>query len=526
MQTGKFLKNAAVLTVTALILRSIGMFFRIWLSNAVGADGMGLYTLILSVYMLAATFATSGICTAVTRLIAEELECGTKRSVNRILRRSIYLTLIIALISTAAVWLMSDTIAEGWIKDERAALSLRILSLSLPFMGVSSCIRGYFVACRRVAVHSSAQIFEQLVRIALTMLIIGRFAPYGIGYACAAVLIGDTVAEACSCLYMYIGYLISKRQITSAKNGRKSPPYSVTGRLISISLPITSGRYLTTALRTIENLLVPSKLTAHSGSYNHSLSQFGQLKGMALPVLFFPGSFLSALSTLLVPEMSGAAATGDRASIRSASRKTICVTSELSMIIAGIFLVFSREVGVAVYGSTEVGLLIRCLAPLVPLMYLESVTDGILKGLNQQNSLLKYNVVDSVVRIALIYTVVPFFGMAGFLTVMVVSNALTATLCIGRLLRTAEIGFDFKAWVARPILCTAVAVLAAWVALCGLPNASAVVRLILGAAASVGAYAVLMYSFGGFAEFTAVERRAKQRAKAGIRSAPAQDMTK
>ena len=511
MQTGKFIKNAAVLTVTALILRSIGMVFRIWLSNAVGADGMGLYQLILSVYSLAATFATSGICTAVTRLIAEELTCGTARSVKRIFRRSVWLTLIIAAVSCAAVWLLADPIAELWIKDSRAALSLKILSLSLPFMGVSSCIRGYFIACRQVAVQSTAQIFEQLIRIALIMLIIGRFAPYGIGYACAAVLIGDTVAEACSCLYLYIGYAVNRRRLKTAENGRKAPPYSVTGRIISISLPITAGRYLTTALRTVESLLVPSKLTAHSGSYEQSLSQFGRLKGMALPILFFPGSFLSALSTLLVPEMSGAAASGDRESIRAASRKTICITCELSAVIAGVFLVFSREIGVAAYGSEEVGTLIRCLAPLVPLMYLESVTDGILKGLGQQNAIFRYNVADSAVRIALIYEVVPFFGMAGFLTVMVVSNVLTATLCIGRLLRTAEMSFDLVTWALRPALCATVSCAAAYLLLQLVPTANCFVRLIVGGSIAAGIYALMMYKLGGFAEFAAVERMAKRK---------------
>ncbi|MEE1126634.1 MAG: oligosaccharide flippase family protein, partial [Acutalibacteraceae bacterium] len=240
MQTGKFIKNAAVLTVTALILRGIGMVFRVWLSGAVGAEGMGLYQLILSVYMLAATFATSGISTAVTRLIAEELEVGTARSVRRILFRSVCLTLVIAAASTAAVFFGADLIAEFFIKDMRAALSLKILAFSLPFMGISSCIRGYFIALRRVAVQSSAQVFEQLIRIGVIMVIIGRFAPYGIGYASAAVLIGDTVAEALSCLFMFIGYNVSRRNIKAAKCGRKSPPYSVTGRIAAISLPITA----------------------------------------------------------------------------------------------------------------------------------------------------------------------------------------------------------------------------------------------------------------------------------------------
>ncbi len=500
MQTGKFIKNAAVLTVTALILRGVGMVFRVWLSRAVGAEGIGLYQLIISVYMLASTFAAGGICTAVTRLIAEELECGTAKSVRRILRRSVYLTLIIAALSTAFVWGLADVIAEGWIKDGRATLALKILSLSLPFMGISSCIRGYFIALRQVGVQSSAQIFEQFVRITVIMLIIGYFAPFGIGYACAAVLIGDTVAEGLSCLFMYIGYILSKRKLYGAENGRTAPPYSVTGRIVTIALPITAGRYLTTALRTVESLLVPKKLSAHSGSYSHSLADFGNLKGMALPVLFFPGSFLSAMSTLLVPEMSGAAASGDREAIRSAARKTISITTEIAMIIAGIFLVFSDEIGVAVYSSADVGLLIKCLAPIVPLMYLESVTDGILKGLDQQNAIFRYNLCDSAVRIVLIYAVVPFFGMAGFLTVMVVSNVLTATMCVGRLLRCAEMGFDLKAWVLRPLI---LAVVACAVALGGvrlMPEMGSVARLIAGVLIAVGVYTAAMLKLGGFAD--------------------------
>ena len=500
MQTGKFIKNAAILTVTALVLRSVGMFFRIWLSNAIGAEGMGLYTLILSVYMLASTFATSGISTAVTRLIAEELTCGTARSVKRIFARSVILTLTVALLSTAAVFFLSDTIAALWIKDMRAALSLKILSLSLPFMGVSSCIRGYFIACRRVVVQSSAQIFEQLVRIGLIMTIIGVFAPFGIGYACAAVLIGDTVAEAASCLFLYIGYKAHSHKLGDVSGGRRSPPYSVVARLTSISLPITAGRYLTTALRTVESLLVPKKLTAHGGSYSAALAEFGRLKGMALPILFFPGSFLSALSTLLVPEMSSAAVSGDIDLIRSASRRTICITCELSAIIAGIFLVFSGEIGVAVYGSEEVGVLIRCLAPLVPLMYLESVTDGILKGLGQEKALFRYNVADSAVRIVLIYAVVERFGMVGFLTVMVVSNALTASLCIGRLLERAEMGFDLINWAVRPLLSAAVSSFAAYLFVNVTSISGNALRLVTGAVFAVGCYAAIMYYTGGFSD--------------------------
>ena len=103
MKKRVFVKNAAVLTVTAIILRTAGMLLRIYLSQTIGAEGMGLYQLIISIYMLASTFASSGLSTAVTRLVTDELVCGDRRSVRRVIRRAIELTLISGAIITAAI---------------------------------------------------------------------------------------------------------------------------------------------------------------------------------------------------------------------------------------------------------------------------------------------------------------------------------------------------------------------------------------------------------------------------------------
>ncbi|MBQ5716538.1 MAG: polysaccharide biosynthesis C-terminal domain-containing protein, partial [Clostridia bacterium] len=128
------------------------------------------------------------------------------------------------------------------------------------------------------------------------------------------------------------------------------------------------------------------------------------------------------------------------------------------------------------------------------------VTDGILKGLGQEKALFKYNLADSAVRLILIYLVVERFGMVGFLTVMVVSNALTASLCIGRLLIRAEMGFDLINWAVRPIICAALSSTAAFVftEIVGL-NGS-VLRLVIGGVVAVGCYAAIMYYTGGFRE--------------------------
>ena len=133
------------MTITALILRTIGIFFRIYMSNKIGAEGMGLYQLIFSIYVLAATFASSGICTAVTRMVTDELATGTKKSVLRILRRAVVLSALIGLLSAALVFFGADFIGNVWLKDARAIPALKILTPSLPFMGITSCLRGYFI---------------------------------------------------------------------------------------------------------------------------------------------------------------------------------------------------------------------------------------------------------------------------------------------------------------------------------------------------------------------------------------------
>lgn len=111
MKKTLFIKNALILTASSLILRFVGIIFKVWLAALIGSEGIGLYQLIFSVYVLAATFATSGICTAVTRLVAEELALGSKKGTLKILRRAIEITLLIAAVSIAVVYFGAEFIA-------------------------------------------------------------------------------------------------------------------------------------------------------------------------------------------------------------------------------------------------------------------------------------------------------------------------------------------------------------------------------------------------------------------------------
>ncbi len=451
MKKTVFIKNAIILTVSSLVLRFFGIIFKVWLAQKIGSEGIGLYQLVFSVYVLASTFAISGISTAVTRLIAEELALGSKKGSLKILRRSITLSLIIALLSVAILYFGAEIIGKTLLGDARTIPALKILPLSLPFIGVTSCLRGYFIARRKVTPNAVSQIFEQSIRIVIILLLLHRFAEKGLSASCFAVIFGDALSEILACGCLYLCFLADKKNL-NALDGRIRPPYCITKQILHIAAPITSGRYLNSLLRTAENILVPKNLAKFPKSNSNALSQFGMIKGMALPLLFFPSAILNAISTLILPEISEAVAKKQSYIIKSSCRRIFKITSLVGLLFGAVFFVAGGEIGFLIYKDTDVGFLLKALSPIVPLMYLDSISDGILKGLDQQVFTFRTAIADSLIRIILISLALSKTGLLGFIVIMYFSNFLTCFLNVGRLIKISGIRPNFTKEIFIPLI--------------------------------------------------------------------------
>ena len=178
---------------------------------------------------------------------------------------------------------------------------------------------------------------------------------------------------------------------------------------------------------------------------------------MALPLIFFPSALLMTLSGLLIPELSDAHALGQRRQVARLVEMSLHVTLLGAVLVGGLFTVLGPTLGQWLYGDPLTGMLLRVLAPLTPVMYLDSVVTGMLKGLGQQVHSLWFGIADSVVRIGLIWFLLPRYGLAGFLFVMLVSNLLTATLSTARLLTVSGAVIPWGRWLIRPLLATGIA---------------------------------------------------------------------
>ena len=445
-----FIKNAAVLTSTGLFLRLFGIIFKIWLTRMIGQAGIGLYQIVFSFYILASTFATTGIPTAVTRLCSDEAD--SKKGIKKIVAVSIAVMLLLAGITILLLVFGAEFISKKVLSDIRASFSIKIMGFSLPFTGICSCLRGYFIARRKATPSAVSQILEQIVRILFVFIGVTAVGTVKIDIVCGVVFLADAVAEGFSCLYLALIYRFDLSKLKS----RGDPSLSrreIIRKTGEIALPITGGRYLNSLLRTFENILVPKNLIKSGCSGESALSKLGMIKGSALPILFFPSTLLNSMSTLLLPELSTANKKNRAFIIKSTVEETIITISYVSFLISALFFVFGEELGVLLYNNRSVGRLIRALAPTVPFMYLDSICDGMLKGLNKQNFTFAISIVDSLVRLGLIVLLVPRFGIRAFVGIMYFSNAFTGFLNIRMLIKTGKAKIRAVKNILAPLCC-------------------------------------------------------------------------
>ena len=174
MKRPVFIKNAVILTASSLLLRLLGVVFKVWVAARVGGEGMGAYQLILSVYWLFCAFSQTGVSVAVTRLCADCMSVG--KDFRPVIRKAFMITLVTGAVSAGVMFTFARRLSLMAVASPAFALCFRILALSVLPVGFSACLRGFFFAVRKAPVSAFSQIFEQAVRIGFSFFLVSYFA--------------------------------------------------------------------------------------------------------------------------------------------------------------------------------------------------------------------------------------------------------------------------------------------------------------------------------------------------------------
>lgn len=444
----QFFFNASLMVLTTVILRVISLYFSVYLSRVVGEEGIGMYQLTLSVYRLGITLSSAGIGFAATRIIAEEIEKKNSREALRAAERCLWLSLGFGIGIALLFLFFADFFAGKFLGDMRTALSVRAMAISFPFIVMSSVIGAYFTAVKRVSKNAVGMLVDQFVRIIATYIMLLKFDGNNLAYACFSLVVGGIFAEVLSFLVTY--YFYSKD-----KNTLKVNPHKKTrlGRRISyIAFPVAISSCIRTSLLSIEHMMIPRGLRKRGVEPSRALGLYGMISGMVFPVIMFPSAFLYAASDLLLPEFAAVGVSGEKTRLKRLTSKVMQLTSYFAVGVAGILFGFSYEIGDVFYNSYDCGFYIRVLSPLVVFMLYDHLADAILKGLNEQVSVVKYNIIDSVTSVILVYFLVPAFGLGGYIFVVWFGEVLNCIMSSYKLIKRTDTPIRFVRWFFVPAL--------------------------------------------------------------------------
>jgi len=451
------------MSAVAICMRTVGVWFSIFLSQKLGEDGVGLYTLIMSVSGFAVTFATSAVGFAATRLVSEALGRAKSSSIRVCMKKCIAYALFFGILAATLLFFLSNYIGVSLLGDQRCVRPLRLLALSLPAIALSSCLNGYFTAVRRVAKSAFSGIAEQMTRIFATMAFFTLFIPSDIEKACSLVIFGGVIADH---LGLLLNICLYARDLNKhVGKTRRDLDKKVTSDMLHIALPVAFSSYVRSGLSTLEHILVPKGLLKNGMSQKESLSAYGRVHGMALQVILYPYAFLTPFCSLLIPEVAGKTAAGDTEGVKALTKKIYGFVLAFGIGCATLKGAFSSSIGTVVYNSAGAGKYVFLLAPLVPVMYLDTATDSILKGMGDQVFCMKVNIIDSLVSVLIVFFAVPKFGIAGYIAEILFCETMNTAMSISRLHKRTKISINVLRSIVFPSVCAFISVCVARLAI-------------------------------------------------------------
>lgn len=434
----RFFISGFMLTGVSLIFQLADSVFTIYLSSKIGESGMGLFSLVSSIYRFGVTLSLSGLSLAATKRIAERKAEKNYFGLKTLGYRVLFLSLLFGSVVSILLFLLSPLLSGVFLKSNDTILPLRVLSLSLPFLSVSSALSGYFTALRRPEKATVASVISFAIRIISTCIFLSVLKS-GIRNSTLALSLGITISEIVSAVIILVFFAFEQKKYNSSPIPLKSP----TKELLSVSTPIALSSYVRSALYTLEQMFIPPSLIKYGLSREDALKNLGLIKGMVLPVLITPSCLMYSFSSLLVPELAEAKKLKNRERIEKITSYVLMLSFIYSSAVCGIIFFFADDLSQLFFNSSTPAFYLRALAPLTIVMYLDGATDNLLKGLGEQRYCMKVNILDSFLSLLFVLILVPKIGIHGYAITILLSEIVNTFFSLLKLLKITSLKINF-----------------------------------------------------------------------------------
>lgn len=415
------LRGTLILTLTGFLSRIIGFFYRIFLSQTIGAEGMGIYQLIFPIHSVCFAVAVGGIQTAISRFVAARTALKDEQGARDIFFIGTFLSVLLSLLMSWIVYRNSPYIAAVLLGEERCVSLLQLMALSVPFGTFHSCVNGYYYAKKSTVIPAATQLLEQCARVAasylfyLVLLRDGRALTPMI--AVVGILGGELVSMIAATLFILWDFNKASYQLS-----KMTTPFHHLKEIITLSVPLTGNRLLINLLNSVEAILIPGRLRMFGLDNTSALSIYGILTGMSLPLILFPSAITNSVSVMLLPAIAEEQAKENHAAISKTIGMTIKYCLILGFLSTGFFFFLGDTLGMLLFKNEFAGTFIKTLSFICPCLYLSTTLTSILNGLGSTTLSFVQNTIGLVIRILFVLFIIPTYGIQGYLWGLLVSE--------------------------------------------------------------------------------------------------------
>jgi len=394
MKKSKFIKSTIILLIGGFVTKILGMLIKIITTRLLGTEGIGIYMLLTPTFSLFIAIAQLGFPVAISKLVAEE----TKNNKNLVFS-IIPIAMLINVIILFGIFISSNFISNILLHEPRTKLAIICIGFVLPFISISSIVRGYFFGKEKMIPHVLSNVIEDIVRMIILALGIPIFIKNGIEFAVAFLVLSNVVSELTSILILFFflpkNFKLQKKDCIPNKQNIKD--------IFSISLPTTGSRLIGNIGYFLEPIILTSTLLWIGYDNNFIITEYGIVSGYVMPLLLLPSFFTMAISQALIPIISKATAHRNYKYAKDKLKQAIFFSLLIGIPVTILFETIPEIPLKLIYNTTEGINYIRVLAPVCLLHYIQAPLSSTLQAMGKAKDALKGTLVGILLRTSALF---------------------------------------------------------------------------------------------------------------------------
>ncbi len=406
----KFIKSTMILIIGGAITKLMAMIIKIFLTRSIGDNGIGLYMLIMPTFNLFITLCTMSLPTSISKVVAEGKR--GKKVVLSLIPVSILYNIILMIL----LILLAPFISNHLLNNPDTYLPIMGISFTLPFICMSSILKGYFYGNERMTPYVVSNVIEQIVRLLFIIFMIPKLIVYGMKIAVLWVVLINIFSEFSSIICLILFVPSKKINLNDLKLDKE-----IFKDVLNISLSATGSRFIGSISYFLEPVILTFILLRCGYDNSYIVSEYGIITGYVFPLLLIPSFFTMAISTSLLPVVSNGLAKGKIAY----TKKKLCQAITISLFVGIFFTMFFMTIPDIllkfIYNTTQGVGYIRIVAPLFLMHYIQGPLTSYMQAAEMAKTAMLGTLNGAIIKNILLIILPIFMGMWGFIIASIIN---------------------------------------------------------------------------------------------------------